>query len=528
MNIKIIPNDALEKPLGQVLIIPHLVGADSLYKNVDQKLAGRLSKRAKEISYNLEKKESFIVWGIGDKGGFDAYLVMGLGKKSDFKLTDFQKQFAKTIVRAGVEKFKSAALDIKDIVTDDYFTLGKFISEALHLSQYRFDKYKSDEERKKIVRVEELNIYIDKSKFQNPNVKSNLKSKVQKLEEGIRFGEIVSQGVYLTRDLVNEPAMHMHPDSLVIEAQKIVKESGGKISVKVLEEGECRKFGMGAFLSVAAGSHKKPKFIILKYSRLEVGSEKMDKEVGSGKRICLIGKSITFDSGGLSLKPSKGMETMKIDMAGGATVLGVFHILSHPAFAKAMVGKEIYGILPACENMPGGAATRPGDIVRALNGKTIEVLNTDAEGRMALADALSYAEKFIKPDYIIDIATLTGAIMVALGEDITGVFGNDEKFNTAFMKSSQFEGEEAWLMPLHADYLKLMKSDIADLKNVSGRGYGGAITAAVFLKEFVKKAKWIHLDIAGSSFNEGRPQPLIPKGATAWGVRSLVSWLQSL
>ena len=212
---------------------------------------------------------------------------------------------------------------------------------------------------------------------------------------------------------------------------------------------------------------------------------------------------------------------MKIDMAGGAAVLGFFSCLSD----LPQVGVDIYGILPACENMPSGHATRPGDIVTALNGKTIEVLNTDAEGRMALADAISYAEKNIRPDYIIDLATLTGAIMVALGENIAGLFSNNTTLAEKLIKAAKTANEKVWEMPLPEEYKDKMKSDIADLRNISSSSYGGAITAAIFLQEFVSKAKWAHLDIAATAFNEGKETGLIPKGGTGFGVKSLVEYL---
>jgi len=205
-------------------------------------------------------------------------------------------------------------------------------------------------------------------------------------------------------------------------------------------------------------------------------------------------------------------------------VLGVFKILSD----LGMSLPEVYGILPACENMPSGKATKPGDIVTALNGKTIEILNTDAEGRVVLADALSYAEKYIKPDFMIDIATLTGACMVALGHDLAGMFGNDEKFLSKFEKIAKQEGDELWKLPLYQPYIKLMKSDIADLKNIGGDNYGGAITAALFLSNFVNKSKWIHLDIAGPSYNNGGEHGLTPKGGTGWGIATLIEWLNMI
>ena len=277
---------------------------------------------------------------------------------------------------------------------------------------------------------------------------------------------------------------------------------------------------MGSYLSVARGSVVPPKFIVLHYKpTVSVKSPKGGSPFG--RKIALVGKSIMFDSGGLSLKPSGSMEDMKIDMSGGATVLGVFSVL-----AKTPVSYEVFGILPACENMPSGHATRPGDIVTAMNGKTIEVLNTDAEGRLTLADAMVYAEKHCKADVIIDLATLTGACVVALGGDLAGLFSNDDKLSDSFEESAKQVGDEVWKLPLHMPYLKKMKSDIADLKNIGGGRDGGAITAAVFLSEFVDKAKWIHIDIAGPAYRTDEPKGALGKGGTGWGVLSLFEFLR--
>jgi len=306
----------------------------------------------------------------------------------------------------------------------------------------------------------------------------------------------------------------MHPETMATQAFAIEKVSQGKISVQVLDRDECQKLGMGSFLGVAQGSEREPKFIVLKYENMNLKSPK-------SKRICLIGKSITFDSGGLSLKPAKSMETMKIDMAGGATVLGIFSILAH----TDKIIHEVWGVLPACENMVSGKSLRPGDIVTALNGKTIEVLNTDAEGRLALADGVAYAEKFIKPDYIIDLATLTGACMVALGEDITGIFGNDKDAVKKFIEKAEKEDEEICELPFYKPYLTFLKSDIADLKNIGGTGYGGAINGALFIGEFIEKTKWIHLDIAGPAYNSGAVKGVIGKGGTGWGILTIMSLL---
>lgn len=505
---------------GEVLIYIAYEGdltKDKCFKLLDDKVHGKLSAKAKLHEFT-GKEEQMMDLELDDF--YKHIILIGIGKEKDFSLIKWRNALTNAFKMVQSLRYKTATISYYAALDKDYFEIGKQLAVVFYLSNYHFDVFKSVEEKKKIKKLETLSFLIPQDHAVNQAV----------LEKGITYGADIANGIYLTRNLVNQPASHLHPETLVQEAFRIEKESKGKIKVEVLDEDECRRLGMGSFLGVAQGSDKPPKFIILKYQnsrlaakRANIGDQK-DTSKTKNKKICLIGKSITFDSGGLSLKPPGSMETMKMDMAGGATVLGIFDILAHdPELFKET---EIYGILPACENMPSGKALRPGDVVTALNKKIIEVLNTDAEGRLALADALSYAEEYIKPDKIIDIATLTGACMVALGADITGMWGNDEKFLHSLEEAAKKEGEELWKMPLYKPYLKKMKSDIADFKNVEGGRYGGAITAALFLAEFVKKAKWVHLDIAGSAFNEGSPHDIIPKGGVGWGVLTLTEYLR--
>lgn len=476
----------------------------------DSKL--QLIVKNKIQKHQFEGKEDEIIT-IETAGKYQLLMLVGAGKVKEFNLAKFKRLLMIVLSKISLMKYSSVGLFYFDELGKDFFNIGKSLSLASYLSNYHFDKFKGEKEKKKINRLKELVFYIKN------------KADVVKITEGVAFGKLTADGLYLTRNLVNEPASHIHPETLEQAAFDIEKESKGKIKVEVLDEDECRRLGMGAFLGVGQGSDRKPKFIILKYKHPTPNQSRFNRD-DSGqsfnvkrlkfKSICLIGKSITFDSGGLSLKSSEGMETMKIDMAGGAVVLGVFKILAHLNQDQYKLTSDIYGILPACENMPSGKAIKPGDVLQALNGKTIEVLNTDAEGRVVLADALSYAEKYIKPETIIDLATLTGACMVALGTEITGMFGNNKKLNEEFKKSAVEEGEELWELPLYQPYKKKIKSDVADIKNAGGGRFGGAITAALFLQEFVERAKWIHLDIAGSAYQ---------KGATGWGVTSIINYI---
>lgn len=320
----------------------------------------------------------------------------------------------------------------------------------------------------------------------------------------------IMQGVTLTREMVNQPASHMSPAALVVHARKIAKTSP-RISLTVMDKKQAAKKKFSAFLAVARGSKEEPYVIHLKYKPKQKAK----------KTLVLIGKGITFDSGGLSLKPARSMEDMKIDMAGAATVLGLFSIL--PALNPNIA---IHGIIAACENMPSGDAYRPGDVISAMNGKTIEILDTDAEGRVTLADMLSYAVT-LQPDAIVDLATLTGSCVVALGDTYAGLFGNTKALNQKIMHAAEVAGEGLVEFPLPEEYRPTVQSIVADVRNTATMKMGGAITAALFLQEFVGKTPWAHLDIAGPVYAE---QPLIPYwqvGATGYGVRTLVNFISS-
>lgn len=438
---------------------------------------------------------------LSTKGYIGAYklLIAGIDSEDNFDYFKLLNFTASACKKAGEIKAVKVAYIVPELMLKK-FRVAEAVSgivEAFTLSSYRFLKFKSIEEQKKVRFIEEVQLCLPAGKISGA-------------EEGIKIGEIFAQAAVFARDLVNEPAETTTPTYLSKIAEDLAKENSTTIKVKIFSRDETKKMGMGAFLGVARGSDEEPKFIHLHY-----------KPKGSKKKIVLIGKGITFDTGGLSLKGAEHMETMKLDMAGAASVLGVFSALE-----KLNIECEVVGLIAACENMPSGKALKPGDILRAMNGKTIEVLNTDAEGRLTLADALSYAVIKEKPDEIIDLATLTGACMVALGQDISGIWGNDEKLLGRMETSAKNTGEQLWRMPLYDGYKDLIKSSIADIKNIQTGRYGGAITAALFLSEFVPKTPWVHIDIAGPAFAE-KDDPLTPKGATGYGVRLLLNYLTS-
>jgi leucyl aminopeptidase len=377
------------------------------------------------------------------------------------------------------------------------------LSEALYFTNYWFAEHSEaltlDEKARSLQSI--ILVMQDKKDMMSANAV-------------LKKTQAIMRSVTHTRNLVNQPASHMSPAILAQEAKKIAKTSSG-ISLTVLNRKQAFAKKWYGFLAVARGSKEEPYVIHLKY-----------KPKKSIKKLVLIGKGITFDSGGLSLKPSVHMENMKIDMAGAATVLGLFSLL--PVLNPDI---EIHGIIAACENMPSGEAYRPGDVIETMSGKTIEVLNTDAEGRVTLADALTYAQT-LKPDAIIDLATLTGAVVVALGDTHAGLFGNSEELNKNIMQSAKKSGEGLVQFPLPDEYRQTVQSMVGDVRNTATMKMGGAITAALFLREFIKTDKtgnavaWAHLDIAGPVYAEAALIPYWQFGATGYGVRTLVNFVE--
>jgi len=321
-------------------------------------------------------------------------------------------------------------------------------------------------------------------------------------------GTKLAQATNYARDLVNTPSRDMGPAELAEEATKL---AGKGISVTIMDRSEMEKLGMHAALSVGAGSQHEPVGVHLSYAPR-----------GAKRTVAVVGKAVTFDSGGLNVKTGDGMTTMKIDMAGAASVLGLFK-----ALATFRPNVAVHGIFLAVENMPGGSAYRPGDVVKAMDGTTIEVLNTDAEGRITLADALAYA-KTLEPNAIVDLATLTGACVTALGDDIAGLMSNDRKLADRVLRAAKEAGEPLWELPLYEPYMDHVKSKIADIKNIGVRGSAGTISAALFLKPFVGSVPWAHLDIAGPSYAERETRPDQPYGGTGYGVRTLVRLLEGI
>jgi len=324
------------------------------------------------------------------------------------------------------------------------------------------------------------------------------------LQQGAEKGRIIGEAVNYTRDLANEPGAYMTPTDMAARAEQIAKEFG--LEVDVLDEARMEQEGMGSLLSVSRGSEQPAKLIVLTYTPQNAEAQ--------NELLAFIGKGVTFDTGGISLKPGESMELMKYDMTGGATVLGAMR-----AIAQLKPSIPVLGVVPSVENMPSGTATKPGDVVRAMSGKTIEVINTDAEGRLILADAISYAKK-LGATRLVDMATLTGAVSIALGDVHAAILGTDQKLIDEVIESGREVGEKFWQLPLDKEYTKQIKSDIADIKNVGGRK-AGTITAAAFLKEFADGVAWAHLDIAGTAWSDDT-KPYRAKGPTGIAVRTLL------
>ncbi|MFW5703473.1 MAG: leucyl aminopeptidase [Patescibacteria group bacterium] len=451
---------------------------------------------------------------------YQSITFVGIGKESEFTHNDLRNLTGDVIRHFRSEKLSSVTVVVSPVIGTDFVTLGETISVGALLGNYQFLKYKSKEKTKELSTVTDVSVYISES--------HGKKADITRFTHGVERGSVIARGTAQARDFVNEPASHFTPALLAREAQKIAKASRGKVSITVLGESECQKLGMGAYLGVGQGSSNKPHFIVLTYNPDTGKKVKESAKSKNKKKICFVGKSVTFDTGGYTLKPNQFMTDMKLDMSGGAAVLGLFSVLAEwdeDKFGK--IPYTVLGVLPACENMISGDAFRPGDVVTAMNGKTIEVMNTDAEGRLTLADALCYADTQLHADIMIDLATLTGSAMVGLGTQIAALLCNDPELSERVLASAQNQGENLWMLPLHEGYHKDLKGDTADLQNVGAKRYGDAIFAGLFLREFVGNRRWAHLDIAGPAYEKDSAQGINEMGGTGYGVRTMLEIITS-
>ncbi|MEN2997490.1 MAG: leucyl aminopeptidase [Brevinematia bacterium] len=424
---------------------------------------------------------------------FNKIVILGAGKEEKFDSEALRK--LGSVISKNAEKYNYSSVVVTDgwaLKKLDYSLAFRALVEGLILGTYKFDRFmsKKEEDGKKVELREAVILRRGGSVG---------------FEEVVDKVKVVAESVFLARDLQNLPSNVATPSYIANIAKEECEKVG--VRVKVIGRDEAESMGMNLFLAVARGSEEEPKFVVMEY------------EGGGDKWYGILGKGITFDTGGISLKPSEKMEEMKFDMSGAACIIATII-----AIAKLKLKVNVVGITPLTENMPGGRATKPGDIVRGMGGIYVEIVNTDAEGRLILADALEYVKRY-KPEFVIDVATLTGACMVALGYEAAGLMGNDDQLKRIIKSSSERTFERVWELPLWDEYEEYIKSNFADVKNVGNR-YGGAITAAMFLKKFVDY-KWAHLDIAGTAFSD-KEKYYISKGGTGFGVRLLLDIFENL
>lgn len=463
-------------------------------KEFDRILAGGITHLLQSGDFTGKLEQTAVLY-TQNKLNFKRVVLVGFGKKEKLTSEKLRRAYGFGGRKMIKLKIKSLTVPLFDtgIAGISLQACSQAMTEGILLAQYKMDWYKTKESDKVTI--------LDKVTF----IKENRKG-MGEVKKGVETGELFSWANNLARDLGNTPGNELTPTKLAEEASKLAQQY--KLKCTVLSLPEIKKLKMNTFLAVAAGSQQPPKLIVLEYTPPK-------KAINT---VALVGKGITFDSGGLSLKPTDLMLEMKGDMMGGAVV-----IASIVAFARLRLPLRVIGIIPATENLPSGTALKIGDIITSHSGKTIEVLNTDAEGRLILADALSYAQTF-KPDVIVDVATLTGIIKFALGTFCAGLFGNNQKLATRLIRAGEATGEWLWQMPMWEEYDDYIKGDLADIKNTGGRP-GGSILAAKFLQNFVGDLPWVHLDIAGVDFRE-KEKDYRNKGASGFGARLLLEFLR--
>jgi len=468
-----------------------------LLKELDKHLEGGLSQARRSGEFSGKTSESLLLHTAGRLPAARVLLV-GLGKRDACRTDQLRQAAAQGVNQLNKTRLQSLAttLVLAELPGTTAADRGRAVAEGILLAGYRFDKYRTDDERRPEQLPETILLLMTSREEQ------------EAVDREIVGARHTLRGVSLARDLVNEPGNIKSPSFLADQARRIAEETG--ITCQIMDRKALQGEGMGALLGVAQGSEREPCLITLEYSG---GADDQPP-------VALVGKGVVFDSGGISIKPAEKMEEMKMDMAGAAAVLGTML-----AAALLELPVNLIGVVPAVENMPSGSAIRPGDILTSLSGQTIEVINTDAEGRLILADALTYVQRR-QPQLIIDLATLTGACIIALGHHASAVLGNDEGLIESLRKAGEDCGERVWPLPLWDDYFEQIKSNVADVKNTGGRP-AGTITAAAFLKKFVQETRWAHLDIAGTAWRE-KATPEGPAGGSGVGVRLLITFLKQL
>lgn len=414
-------------------------------------------------------------------------VFLGLGEKNKLNVEYIRRAFYSVAKKLNSLKVVSAGVKVEKYDDISYAETNLALAEGILQSEYSFEKYMT--EKKNTLNLDKFYLDVEEDKD-------------LKIEDIVKEAKNIVEGVFLARDLVNEPAITITPVELANRAKEELEAVG--VEVEVFGRDKIEELGMEAFLSVSKGSANEPQFIVMNWK----GNKSSDE------KLALVGKGLTYDSGGYSIKPTSGMVTMKSDMAGSASVIGAMKTI-----ALSNVEKNVVGVVAACENLISGEAYKPGDVIGSMSGKTIEVLNTDAEGRITLADSLYYAATVIKADKIVDVATLTGGCVVAFGDVNTGAVTNDQDLMDTVLKASKVAGEPMWQLPTNEEYKGALKGDIADLKNTTGAG-ASALSAGLFLGEFVNDTPWVHLDIAGTSYMD-KARNYLPKGASGVPVKTL-------
>lgn len=464
---------------------------------IDDVTAGAFGRALKSHEFSAEKGQSLLLHTTAGCG-CERVLVVGLGKEKDFSLTAL-RQVGSDATRLLLDKkltdfvLELAQLEVKKATLAEKV---QALAEGVLLADYRYDRYLPKARTDKMAAVQGAVLLVGAD------------VDLTEAKRGAAAAEAICRGVCLARDLVNAPGNLKSPEYLARQAVAMAERSGVKASL--LDRVELERQGFGALLGVAQGSERPPYLIVLEYQG----------GTADEQPVALVGKGVVFDSGGISLKPSEKMDEMKMDMGGAAAVVGTVQ-----AVAAMKLPVNLVAVIPAVENMPSGRAIRPGDILTSLSGQTIEVLNTDAEGRLILADALTYVERF-KPRVVIDLATLTGACIIALGNQAAAVLGNNDALIRHLLKAGERSGERLWQLPLWDGYAEQIRSDFANVKNTGGRP-AGTITAAAFLQKFADNYVWAHLDIAGTAWAD-QARAGQPKGGTGFGVRALVEYLRTL
>ncbi len=494
-RITSVAQDILAYKAG-ALVLPVTEGGRLLTepaKAVDTALEGAMTTAIRRSAFRGKLSEHLLLHPMG-RLAVEQLLLVGLGKASEVTQDRIRQVTAEALRHLCAIRARTVAIVVHDAIWGPLGseTVAQAISEGALLGLYRFDLYRGKQNRDRSPEIESLALLCT-----DPGAARTTRNR-------IAVGEVLAKATNLARDLINEPANVLTPAALATRARGVARQCG--LSVRVLDRRAMRRLGMGALLGVAQGSANPPRLIILRHRGRKGRARPM---------LGLVGKGVTFDAGGISIKGSEGMETMKGDMAGAAAVIGAMM-----GIAALRVPVDVVAVIPAVENMPSGTAQRPGDIVRAMNGTTIEVINTDAEGRLILADALCYARR-LGVNSLVDVATLTGGIVVALGSVRTGLFTNDQSFGSQVQAAGEAAGEKLWQLPLDDEYEELIKSDDADLKNTGGGKKAPAVGAARFLKHFVGATPWVHLDINGTSLQE-KETGYRPKGATGVMTRTLI------